>query len=103
MKTLNKMDLTKEVARTLSIPDSQAGDAVQAVLNELEAAFQAGQKVELRGFGIWKVKDRAARTGRNPKTGAVVAIPAKRKVVFRYTGSLGAGERANGRTGAAAS
>ena len=86
--SINKTELAAEVAAGLNIPKSQAEDAVQAVLNELAEAFQAGQAVKLSGFGSFRVRETKARTGRNPKTGAPVDIPAGRKVTFKFTGKL---------------
>jgi len=58
---------------------------VNAILNEIVAAMARGDRVELRGFGAFSVKNRPARTGRNPRTGAHVSV-AKKSVTFFKTG-----------------
>ena len=58
---------------------------VNAVLNEITAALARGDRVELRGFGVFLVKHRSARTGRNPRTGANVSVD-KKSVPFFKTG-----------------
>ena len=55
---------------------------VNAILGEIIAAMARGDRVELRGFGAFSVKNRPARTGRNPRTGAAVKIPASKAVKF---------------------
>ena len=59
-----------------------AGRAVQAVLDAIAEALKDGHEVPLTGIGKFKVKTRAARKGRNPKTGEEIAIPAKKALVF---------------------
>jgi integration host factor subunit beta len=60
---------------------------VDTVFNELASAMSRGERVELRGFGTFKVKHRAARIGRNPKTGEIVSVEEKH-VPFFKTGNL---------------
>ena len=65
----------------------QAEAVVSAILNRISDALIAGDRVEIRGFGAFTVRARSARTGRNPKTGAEVAVADKRKLTFK-TGKM---------------
>jgi integration host factor subunit beta len=64
-------------------PDLNVEDMVDAVLEEIIAALEAGDRVEIRGFGAFSVRERAAREGRNPRTGVSVSVSAKRVPFFR--------------------
>jgi DNA-binding protein HU-beta len=65
-----------------------AGKALEAVLETIRDSLAAGETVTLTGFGSFKVSERAARTGRNPQTGAPIKIPAKRVVKFSTSKGL---------------
>ncbi|MBC7342006.1 MAG: HU family DNA-binding protein [Clostridia bacterium] len=80
---MNKMDLVGSVAEKANLTKKEADRVVSAVLESIEEALAAGDKVQLVGFGTFEVKDRAARTGRNPKTGEEIDIPATRVPVFK--------------------
>lgn len=75
---MNKQDLINAVAETADIPKSVAGKAVDAVIETVTGALKAGDSVVLVGFGSFGVKERAARTGRNPQTGKSIDIAAKK-------------------------
>ena len=60
-----------------------AHQAVQTILGELEASLRRGEKIEIRGFGSFRQRRRRPRTGRNPRTGASVQVPAKRVIHFK--------------------
>ena len=60
-----------------------AGVIVDEVIASMVNALQAGAPIEIRGFGSFRFRERAARTGRNPKTGAAVKVPAKRICYFK--------------------
>ena len=62
---------------------AEVESAVDIVLDEIAQALAAGGRVELRGFGAFSVRKRAARTGRNPRTGATVKVAAKRVPFFK--------------------
>ena len=67
-------------------PDLHAMDMerlVNTIFNEISETLQEGGRVELRGFGAFSVRERAARTGRNPRTGAQVNVPSKRVPFFK--------------------
>ncbi len=81
--TLTKMELTEEVALATGLT-KQAGElVVNTVLEEIVESLRAGDKVELRGFGSFKIRQRGARIGRNPSTGEKVKVPAKRIPYFK--------------------
>jgi len=78
---MNKADLIEEVANVVGTKkDAQA--AVEKVLEAVTKALKAGDSVTLVGFGTFKVDKRAARTGRNPQTGAAIKIAAKKVPKF---------------------
>ncbi|OUS32353.1 DNA-binding protein HU [Gammaproteobacteria bacterium 45_16_T64] len=73
---MNKSELIDAVAASADIPKAQAGRALDAVLESVTGALTKGEQVVLVGFGTFSVKERAARTGRNPQTGDPIDIPA---------------------------
>ena len=80
---MNKAELIEEVAKALDDTRKAAGEAVEAVLEEITRTVAMGEKVAITGFGVFEKVDRAARTGRNPLTGAVVKISATSVPKFR--------------------
>ena len=74
---MTKAELVEEVARTSELTRKHSEVIVDAVFSSIMDALQKGDKIELRGFGSFKVRRRHSRTGRNPKTGAGVVVPAK--------------------------
>jgi len=80
---LNKAELIGSVAEKASMPKKDAEKAVNAVFASIEEALANGEKVQLVGFGTFEVRDRAARTGRNPQTGEEIQIAATRVPAFR--------------------
>ena len=73
---MNKTELINAVAAKAEISKKDAEKALAAVLGSIEDALKAGDKVQLIGFGTFEVKERAARTGHNPKTGEAIEIAA---------------------------
>lgn len=73
---MNKKELVEVIAEKLKMTKKDAGTAVDAVLETIEAAVERGEKVQLIGFGTFEAKVRNARMGRNPKTGEPVEIAA---------------------------
>jgi len=73
---VNKSELIEAVAASADIPKAAAGRAVDAVVEAITGALKEGDQVALVGFGTFSVKERAARTGRNPQTGAPIEIAA---------------------------
>ena len=80
---MTKSQLTVLLAQQHILPRKDALAAVDAVFNAIASSLEAGQRVELRGFGSFGLKERRERTGRNPKTGESVVVEAKRVVFFR--------------------
>jgi DNA-binding protein HU-beta len=80
---VNKNDLVDAVAERTGLAKSDAARAVEAVLGTVTETLQKGDQVALSGFGTFVVKERAARTGRNPRTGESIAIPASRVPAFK--------------------
>jgi DNA-binding protein HU-beta len=79
---VNKSELVDHVASSATIDKRAATSAVEAVLDGIVATVKGGQKVSLLGFGVFSPTSRAARQGRNPRTGAPVRIPASKGVRF---------------------
>jgi DNA-binding protein HU-beta len=80
---VNKTELIDAIAASADIPKAAAGRALDAVVDSITAALKRGDSVALVGFGTFAVKDRAARTGRNPQTGQEIQIPAARVPGFK--------------------
>ena len=80
---MNKNDLIDAVAERTGLAKSDAARAVEAVFGAITETLQKGDAVALSGFGSFVTKARAARTGRNPRTGEPVAIPASRAAAFK--------------------
>ncbi len=81
--SLTRAELAEEVAAVTGLPRKQAEQLVGTVLETLTESLQEGSPVELRGFGSFRIRERRARVGRNPKTGESVQVPAKRIPYFR--------------------
>lgn len=79
---MTKQDLVNKVAES-GITKKQAGAAVDAVVAAIKGALAAGDKVNLVGFGSFSIRERAAREGRNPRTGKKLEIVAKKVPVFK--------------------
>ena len=80
---MTKKDIVLKVAAETGIKQLDVKKAVQKSLDAIVAALAKGETVELRNFGIFKVKQRKGRTGRNPRTGEKVPVPPKRVVAFK--------------------
>ena len=85
---MNKGDLIDKIAKDAKITKAQAGDALDAFLSASTSALSKGDKVTLVGFGTFSVTKRAARTGRNPRTGKEIKIAAKKVVKFKAGADL---------------
>ncbi|WP_075083411.1 HU family DNA-binding protein [Mariniblastus fucicola] len=81
MKT--KKEIAKEVAEALDIPQTLAREAVQKTLDSILDGLVSDGRIELRKFGVFEIKDRAAKKGRNPNTGEPIMLPAKKVVTFK--------------------
>ena len=80
---LTKKDLVLSVSKDTGITQVDVKRVVQRTLDRLIDGLKEGHTVELRNFGVFKVRQRAPRRGRNPKTGQEVPVPSKRVVVFK--------------------
>jgi len=80
---MRKAEIVQRIAQELGCTTAKAEAAVEAILTTIKASLQQGQPVHLRRFGTCQVRATRARVGRNPKTSAAVAIPARRVVRFR--------------------
>lgn len=85
---MNKTELINAVAAKAEISKKDADKAVAAVFAAIEDALKAGEKVQLIGFGTFEVKERAARTGHNPKTGESIEIAAAKVPSFKAGAAL---------------
>ncbi|MGN1153015.1 MAG: HU family DNA-binding protein [Candidatus Gastranaerophilaceae bacterium] len=79
---MNKEELVKEIAKKASVSQKSASDILSATLEVIEKTVAKGKKVTLVGFGTFEARKRAARTGRNPQTGAELKIAAKTVPAF---------------------
>ena len=79
---MKKVEMAQRIAAAMAITKGQADAAVEAILTAVKDALRQGEAVTLRGVGTWQVRAKRARVGRNPKTGAPAAIPARRVVRF---------------------
>ncbi len=80
---MTKAELVEDVARAAELTKKDAERLVEIVFESIIETLNRGEKIELRGFGSFRVRERGARRGRNPKTGAPVDIPAKRVPYFK--------------------
>ena len=80
---MNKADLINKVAAGSGLSKKDSEKALSATIDAITEALKSGDKVQLVGFGIFDVKQRAARTGRNPKTKEAIKIPASKTPQFK--------------------
>ncbi len=80
---MNKSHLVEHIAQTADLSKAQADNALKAMLEGISEALASGDEVAFIGFGTFKVSERAARTGRNPKTGEEIQIAASKNPTFK--------------------
>ncbi|OYT10357.1 MAG: DNA-binding protein [Bacteroidetes bacterium 4572_112] len=85
---MNKTQLIDAMAEKSGLNKADSKKALEAFIGATTGALQGGDRVALVGFGSFSVNERAARTGRNPKTGAAIQIPAKKVVKFKAGSDL---------------
>ena len=85
---MNKTELIAAVAQNAGMAKKDAERAVNAMVDAITQSLVKGEKVQLSGFGIFEVKDREARVGRNPRTKETIEIPATRTPVFKASKAL---------------
>lgn len=86
--TLTKADLVEEVCRVTELPRKESEAVVETILESIIQALQKSDKIEIRGFGSFRTRQRRGRIGRNPKTGARVEVPPKRIPYFKPSKEL---------------
>ena len=80
---MTKAERVDEVARVVQLTKKQAETIVNIVFDSIVESLRSGQKIELRGFGSFRLRNRKSRTGRNPKTGEKVEVPSKKIPYFK--------------------
>jgi integration host factor subunit beta len=86
--TLTKADLIEEVLRITELPRKESETIVETIFESIIDALQKGDKIEIRGFGSFRTRQRRGRVGRNPKTGEKVEVPAKKIPFFKPSKEL---------------
>jgi len=80
---MNKSELISSIAETADLTKADAGRALDATIAAITSSLNSGEPVSLIGFGTFEVRDRAARTGRNPRTGESIQIKASKNPAFK--------------------
>src|SRR5260370_40217199 len=86
--TLTKADLIEEVLRITELPRKESETIVETIFDSIIGSLKKGQKIEIRGFGSFRTRERRGRVGRNPKTGEKVEVPAKKIPFFKPSNEL---------------
>ena len=86
---MTKKDMAKAIAEELGLPQIQAKEIIQRVLDGITETLLNEGRIELRNFGVFEVKQRKPRKARNPRTGEKVKVPAKRVVTFKPGREMG--------------
>jgi DNA-binding protein HU-beta len=79
---MTKNELARELAEELELPRRQVVEIIETILSRITDVLKSGDKVQLAPFGLFRIRDRAARMARNPMTGEPVKVPAKRVLKF---------------------
>jgi integration host factor subunit beta len=85
---MTKAELIEDVARAIEMSRKDSEVVVETIFESIVKSLQGGDKIEIRGFGSFRTRQRAARSGRNPKTGERVAVPAKKIPFFKPSKEL---------------
>ncbi len=80
---MTKKDIILKVSDETNLKQIDVKKVVQRILDCIVEALVRGEKIELRNFGVFKIKQRKSRTGRNPRTGQVVPVPPRKVVIFK--------------------
>src|ERR1700755_1968149 len=86
--TLTKADLIEEVLRVTELPRKESETIVETIFESIIESLQKGEKIEIRGCGSFRTRQRRGRVGRNPKTGAKVEVPPKKIPYFKPSKEL---------------
>ena len=85
---MTKADLIEEVSRVVELTRKESEVIVEAIFDSVVRSLRTGDKIEIRGFGSFRTRERQARIGRNPKTGERVEVPSKRIPYFKPSKEL---------------
>ena len=85
---MTKADLIEDVARAIEMSRKDSETIVETIFESIVKSLRSGDKIEIRGFGSFRIRQRDARVGRNPKTGARVEVPAKKIPYFKPSKDL---------------
>ncbi len=85
---MTKADLIRDVGKALEMSSKESEAVVDTILDNIVKSLREGDKIEIRGFGSFRTRQRNARVGRNPKTGARVEVPAKKIPFFKPSKEL---------------
>jgi integration host factor subunit alpha len=88
MNTLTKAGLTESIVVGVGLNNREAREMVEHFFEEISLALEAGTSVKLSGFGVFNLRDKPERPGRNPKTGKAIPVKARRVVTFHASASL---------------
>src|SRR5437879_12596139 len=83
--TLTKADLIEEVLNITELPRKESETIVETIFDSIIGALQKGEKIEIRGFGSFRTRERRGRVGRNPQTGGKVEVPAKNITLLNHS------------------
>jgi len=86
--TMTKADLVEEVIRVTELPRKESETIVETIFESIIATLKENKKIEIRGFGSFRTRQRRGRVGRNPKTGEKVEVPPKRIPFFKPSKEL---------------
>jgi len=85
---LTKDDIVDRMHEKVGFPVKEAKEILEILLEEIKSTLESGSNVKINGFGVWSVKDKKARPGRNPHTGEPIEISARRVVTFSSSDKL---------------
>ena len=86
--TITKADLSEQLYEKVGLNNREAKEMAEAFFQEISDCLVRGEEVKLAGFGVFALRDKPERPGRNPKTGVAVPISARRVVTFHASGNL---------------
>ena len=85
---MNKVELVEKVATSAGLTKVESEAAINAFVDTLTEVLKAGDKINLKGFGTFEVRERGERTGRNPRTGETIVIEASKTPAFKASAAL---------------
>jgi integration host factor subunit beta len=85
---MTKAELVEKVANRIELSKKDAEVVINAIIQSISDSLAGGEKVEIRGFGSFRIRDRNARTARNPKSGEWLEVPAKKVPFFKAGNDL---------------